>query len=156
MRAAADIVVLRPGDDAGAAAELLKAFFAEEGFSTPGWRIEANLRQMLELDICRVVVARAGGEAVAVATLSLDFGIEFGWAAEIGDLYVAPAARGGGLARALVEACCELARQQGASNLHVTVTGHGETAGLKAFYARLGFAGDGRRILWRAIAADPA
>ena len=151
MRAAADIVVLAPGADAGAAAELLKAFFVEEGFSTPGWRIEANLRQMLELDICRVVVARAGGEAVAVATLSLDFGIEFGWTAGIGDLYVAPVARGRGLARALVEACCDLARQQGATNLQVTLTGHGEGAGLRAFYARLGFADDGRRILMRAM-----
>jgi predicted N-acetyltransferase YhbS len=88
--------------------------------------------------------------------LSFDFGIEFGWAAEIGDLYVMPAARGRGLARALVEACEGLARGQGATNLQVTLTGHGETAGLRAFYARLGFADDGRRILWRAISADPA
>jgi GNAT superfamily N-acetyltransferase len=152
MSGRADIVVLRAGDDCGEAARLLKAFFSEEGFSTPDGRIEENLRCMLELDICRVLVVREGSAAVAVATLSLDFGIEFGWAAEIGDLYVVSAARGRGLARALVEACGDLARQQGATNLYVTVTAHGEDAGLDRFYARLGFDCEGRRILSRAIA----
>jgi len=143
---AVDICVLQPRDDAGAAARLLKAFFAEEGFFTPANEIEANLRTMLDLDVCRVLAARIGGETVAVATLSFDFGIEFGWSAEIGDLYVAPQARGQGLARALVEACKDLARNKGATYLYVTVTAHGADQGLNAFYDRLGFL-DERRFL---------
>lgn len=142
-----DICVLRSGDDVGAAARLLKAFFAEEGFSTPANVIEANLRTMLNLDVCRVLVARRGAETLAVATLSFDFGIEFGWSAEIGDLYVAREARGGGLARALVETCEGVARDKGATYLYVTVTPHGADQGLNAFYDRLGFRDERRSLL---------
>ena len=151
MSAAFDLSVLQPGDDSEAAAALLKAFFAEEGFSTPAKQIEANLRTMLDLDICRVLVVRRGAEMVAVATLSFDFGIEFGWSAEIGDLYVAPQARGQGLARALVEACKDLARARGATSLYVTVTAHGAGAGLKSFYNRLGFRDERRTFLAMSI-----
>ncbi len=148
-----EIVVLKPGDDRSDAARLLKRFFAEEGFSTPPAQIDANLHRMLDLDTCRVLVARQGDEAVAVATLSLDFGIEFGWAAEIGDLYVVPGTRGRGLARGLVEACRGLARQMGATTLYVTVTAHGESSGLKRFYDRLGFSDDGRMFMGSGIGA---
>jgi aminoglycoside 6'-N-acetyltransferase I len=147
----ADIAVLGPGEDRDEAAGLLKRFFAEEGFTTPPKQIEDNLRHMLELDVCRVLVARDGLEMIGVATVSLDFGIEFGWAGEIGDLYVVPAARGRGVARALVQVAARLARQQGATALSVTVTGQGEASGLKDFYARLGFRDDGRRILMRGV-----
>ena len=146
-----EIVVLRRGDDPGEAARLLKAFFAEEGFSTPAAQIEANLHKMLDLDICRVLVMKEGPQTVAVASLSLDFGIEFGWAAEIGDLYVVPQARGRGLARGLVEACRGIARQMGATTLYVTVTAHGEDQGLKRFYDRLGFCDDGRIFMGTGI-----
>ncbi len=149
-----EIVVLRPGDDAGEAARLLKAFFAEEGFSTPAAHIETNLHRMLDLDCCRVLVVKDGNAAVAVATLSLDFGIEFGWAAEIGDLYVVPQARGQGLARELVEACRGLALRMGATTLYVTVTAHGESLGLKRFYGRLGFSDDGRMFMGTDIGPD--
>jgi len=148
---AADICVLGPGDDAGAAARLLKSFFVEEEFFTPANVIEANLRTMLDLDVCRVLVARNGGDTVAVATLSFDFGIEFGWSAEIGDLYVAPQARGQGLARALIEACKDLARDKGATYLYVTVTAHGADQGLNAFYDRLGFRDEARSLLAMSI-----
>lgn len=147
MNSAFDIFVLQAGDDASEAVRLLKAFFAEEGFFTQGKQIEANLRTMLDLDICRVLVARIGPEVVAVATLSFDFGIEFGWSAELGDLYVSPQARGQGLARALVEACKDLAQARGATCLYVTVTSHGADQGLKFFYDRLGFRDEGRTFL---------
>ncbi len=45
-------------------------------------------------------VATASGQSVGVATISLDFGIEFGWSAEMGDLYVLPEWRGHRVARA--------------------------------------------------------
>lgn len=151
MNAAIDIRVLRPGDDLGPAAVLLQRFFAEEGFATPNERITAHLAQLVGLDICAALLACREGEPVGVATVSFDFGIEFGWAAEIGDLYVVPEARGLGLARRLVGAAAAFARKRGASLLYVTVTPHGEDAGLMAFYRRLGFADDGRRILARPL-----
>ena len=151
MSAGVDICLLAPGDDLGPATVLLGRFFAEEGFTTPDERIAARLAQMVDLDICCVLVASLDGAPAGVATVSLDFGIEFGWAAEIGDLYVVPAARGLGFARRLVGAASALARRRGATSLYVTVTRHGEDAGLVGFYDRLGFRDDGRRILARAL-----
>jgi GNAT superfamily N-acetyltransferase len=81
----------------------------------------------------------------------MDFGIEFGWQAEIGDLYVLPSARGQGLASNLVEHCIGWARAKGARSLAVTVTTQGAGQGLDRFYRALDFQGDGRRILLRPI-----
>ena len=59
-----------------AATALLQRFFREEGFTTPGETIAANLKRMLAIDHCAVLLAEAEGAAVGVATVSMDFGIE--------------------------------------------------------------------------------
>jgi GNAT superfamily N-acetyltransferase len=133
-----------------AAQELLVRFFAEERFEIAAERIAARVAQMLGLDICRILVGVIEDRGVAVATVSLDFGIEFGWSAEIGDLYVAEPWRGQGIAHALISAACEWARSRGAGTVRVTVTDWGEAhRGLMAFYRRLGFRDDGRRTPYR-------
>jgi GNAT superfamily N-acetyltransferase len=141
------ISVLERGSDPSEAAALLIAFFAEEHFDTPPETIRRNLAEMLELDICRVYLARADGEAVGIATASLDYGIEFGWSCEVGDLYVLPRWRGRGIARALLDRCIAWSRERGATSLRVTVTPHGAHANLIPFYRRLGFSDDGRRLM---------
>jgi GNAT superfamily N-acetyltransferase len=147
--------VIRPiagEDELAAAIRLLQQFFREEQFDTPPETVAAHARRMYELqDHCLMLVAWADDLPVAVATLSTDFGIEFGWQAEIGDLYVVPSARGQRLATHLVENCIAWARRKGAKSLAVTVTLHGADQGLDRFYRALDFQGDGRRVLLRRL-----
>jgi len=143
---------LRAGDDCSHAALLLQRFFAEEGFDTPASIIAARVAQMAGIDQCGLFVAEEGGQAVAVATCSMEFGIEFGWWAEMGDLYVVPEWRGQGLSRQLVAAIEAYARAGGATGYQVTVTPFGEEhMGLKAFYRAMGFADDGRLLLFKTL-----
>ncbi|MFN4143418.1 GNAT family N-acetyltransferase [Aestuariivirga sp.] len=139
-------------DDPAGAITLLQRFFAEEGFATPDETIAANARRMLAIDSCALFVAEAGGEAIGVATVSMEFGIEYGWSAEMGDLYVRPDWRGQGVARALVAAVEAHLRENGASGYQVTLTPIGEGVhGLSRFYRALGFSSEGRVILHRAL-----
>jgi GNAT superfamily N-acetyltransferase len=143
---------LRVGDDCASAASLLICFFSEEGFETPEAVIRANTVRMVELEVCGLFLAEAEGMAIGVATLSLDFGIEFGWSGEMGDLYVLPEWRGRGVARALVRALEAFARDKGASGYQVTVTAFAQDAhDLQAYYRTLGFASEGRTIFFKAL-----
>lgn len=132
------------------ATSLLQRFFLEEGFDTPPATIARRAAQMAGLDSCVLLLAKKSGVAVGVATLSMEFGIEFGWWAELGDLYVLPNFRGLGVATALIAASEEYARTKGATGYQVTVTPVGEEhMGLKAYYTKLGFDGDGRVLLFK-------
>ena len=139
---------LGAGDDLTQAGSLLIRFFREEGFETPDDVIRRHTGIMAGLDNCGLFVAQAANHAVGVATISLEFGIEFGWGAEMGDLYVLPEWRGKGVSRRLVLAIEEYLKDRGASVYQVTVTPYAQEAhDLKAFYDRLGFGGEGRLIL---------
>jgi len=143
---------LRAGDDTSAAANLLIRFFAEEGFDTPAVMIRRNTARMAAIDMCGLFIAEEAAQSVGVATISLEFGIEFGWSGEMGDLYVLPERRGAGVSWALLDAVEALLREQGASGYQVTVTPFGQDHyDLKGYYAKLGFAGDGRLILRKAL-----
>jgi GNAT superfamily N-acetyltransferase len=143
---------LLPGEDPGSAIILLQRFFREEGFETPDAAIAANARRMLDVAACAILLAEAEGQAIGVATVSMEFGIEYGWSAELGDLYIVPEWRGRGVARALVTAAEQYLREQGAAGYQVTVTPAGEGQhGLRAFYRALGFAEEGREILFRKL-----
>ena len=130
---------------------LLQRFFREEGFTTADATIASNLRAMLSLEHCAVLVADVQGIAAGVATVSMDFGIEFGWSAELGDLYVLPEHRGRGVARALIAEAENWLRGMGATGYQVTVTPHGADADLRRFYLALGFAAEGRELLYRTL-----
>ncbi len=143
---------LAAGDDAAAAISLLCRFFAEEGFSTKAEVIAARVGKMLALDTCGLFLAEQGGEAVGVATVSLEFGIEYGWWAELGDLYVLPEHRGRGHSRALVATAEAFLKERGAAGYQVTVTPYAQDRhNLKEFYDALGFAGEGRLILHKSL-----
>ncbi len=115
-------------------------------------RFAANTAHMAGLDICLILLAESDGEAVGVATVSTDFGIEYGWSAEIGDLYVHPDHRGRGISRQLILAAEAWMRKRGVSTYFVTVTPFSEEHhGLRQFYARLGFLDEGRSILAKAL-----
>jgi GNAT superfamily N-acetyltransferase len=143
---------LTPGDELAAAIDLLCAFFREEGFRGARKAIEARTHEMVRLDICGIFVAEIAGTAVGVATVSLEFGIEYGWSAEMGDLYIVPQWRKHGLARRLTAAVEAFLLARGVAGYQVTVAPQGEARErLTAFYRRLGFADEGRGILWRPL-----
>jgi GNAT superfamily N-acetyltransferase len=148
---------LVPGDDPGSAILLLQRFFREEGFDTPDDVIAANTHRMLGLDVCAILQAEEDGVAIGVATVSMDFGIEFGWSAEMGDLYILPEWRGRGVARLIVAAAEDYLRARGAAGYQVTVTPFGEQShGLRNFYRALGFAEEGRELLYRRLSGKGA
>src|SRR4051812_50144213 len=91
-------------DDTAAAAKLLVRFFGEEEFDTPANVVTRRAAEMASLDACGLFVAETETGTIGVATVSLEFGIEFGWSAEMGDLYVAPEWRGGGVGGRLIAA----------------------------------------------------
>jgi GNAT superfamily N-acetyltransferase len=135
-----------------AAIRLLQEFFREGQFETPSGTVAAHARHMHGLqEHCLILVVWTDDVPIAVATVSMDFGIEFGWQAEIGDLYVVPPARGQRLAYRLVEECIAWARCRGAGSIAVTVTTHGADQGLDRFYQAMDFQHDGRRVLLRRL-----
>ena len=140
--------------DMDAAASLLDRFFREEGFSLPVEGMRARLAAYRRRDgnAAFVAVDEGGDAMVGVATIATGFSLEYGGVAEIEDLYVVPDRRGGGVGRALVETACAWAADRGCSAVLVTVTPEGQDAhDLIAYYAALGFADDGRRILERRL-----
>lgn len=143
---------LAAGDGLSGAIGLLQRFFREEGFDTPDDAIARNTALMAGNGNCAILVAEDDGKAIGIATLSMEFGIEFGWSGEMGDLYVLPEWRGRGLARRLVEAVEDILRRRGGAGYQVTVTPYAEQHhGLGKFYASLGFDDEGRRILFKKL-----
>jgi GNAT superfamily N-acetyltransferase len=139
---------LGAGDDLTGAIDLLLRFFSEEGFETPANVIKDHAMELAGIAKCGLFVGEEGGETVAVATVSLEFGIEYGWWAEMGDLYVVSEHRRKGLSLAMVEAIEVFLKQQGASGYQVTVAPYGaEHHALAKFYKRLGFDDEGRVLL---------
>lgn len=143
---------LKGGDDLSGATALLQRFFAEEGFDTPADLIATRAASLAALDICLLLVAERDGQTIGVATVSSEFGIELGWWAEMGDLYVVQSARGQGVARALVEAAEGWMKVRGIAGYQVTVTPVGEEHhGLMAYYRKLGFDSEGRLLLFKQL-----
>jgi len=141
-------------EDAGRLAPLYAAFYVEDGMVPPAAGFEANLRRMLGDPRAGLIVAEADGRILGFASITLGFGIEFGWSAELEDLFVRPEDRGRGLARRLVEEAARLARSRGATEIWLVITPEGEaTHGLSAFYARRGFAATGRILMSRTLGA---
>jgi GNAT superfamily N-acetyltransferase len=143
---------LRSGDDLAAAAELLTRFFREESFDTADDVIRANTERMAGIDACGLFLCEAENRAIGVATISMEFGIEFGWSGEMGDLYVLPEWRGQGVSQTLVAAVEAFLKERGAAGYQVTVTPYAEDAhGLQAYYRKLGFSSEGRLILYKRL-----
>ena len=143
---------LQAGDDVGAAADLLIRFFREEAFDTPDDVIRKHTARMAAIEACGLFIAEANGEGIGVATISMEFGIEFGWSGEMGDLYVLPAWRGKSVSQELVAAVEAFLKERGAKGYQVTVTPYAEEAHeLRGYYRKLGFASEGRLILYKMV-----
>jgi ribosomal protein S18 acetylase RimI-like enzyme len=123
--------------DADAVGRLLHDFNTEFEEVTPG--PEALAERVVELIAGgETVVLLAGDGPDGLAVLRFRRSIWTpGLECYLAELYVAPALRGRGLGRALMERAVELARERGADYLDL-VTGEGDTAA-RSLYESLGF-----------------
>jgi GNAT superfamily N-acetyltransferase len=143
---------LMASDELAEAVQLLQRFFREEGFTTLDETIAVNTHILAASDMCGLFVAEDNGKTVGVATVSLEFGIEYGWSAEMGDLYVLPDWRGKGVSRDLVDHVEAFLLSRGVNGYEVTVTPFAaEEHGLEDYYRQLGFDHEGRVIMFKTI-----
>ena len=143
------------GEAQGLASDLLRRYFAEEGLAVPPSRQRAGLDALLNDRRCVVLFAeREGvtGEPLGIVTASWKTSVERLKVAEISDLYVLPTERGGGVARALVEAVADWAHTQGCTALFAAVGPDGELShGMSGFFTHRGFADEYRKLLAREL-----
>ncbi|MBR9762604.1 MAG: GNAT family N-acetyltransferase [Rhodobacteraceae bacterium] len=145
-------VAIRPASarDLDTLVPLYRAFFDEDRIATPTEALRANLALMLADSRARILLAEEDGTPLGLAAGSLTYGVEFGCAAELEDLYVRPVARGRGLARRLAQAVLDWAAAEGAGKVYLVITPEAEAdQGLTRFYERLGFARSGRITMFR-------
>lgn len=129
---------------------LYERFFAEDAIEVAHTDIADNLKQMLADKRAAVFIATTGGQVLGLASASLTCGVEFGWAAEIEDLFVLPEHRGQGLARQLIDAALRWADEWGARQIILIITPEAEEAqSLTALYAKFGFVRSDRILMYR-------
>jgi ribosomal protein S18 acetylase RimI-like enzyme len=100
--------------DAAQAARLLDDFNTEFGELTPGvGPLTERIRELLDAGEATILLAGPGPDGIALLRFRPAI-FERTLTAYLEELYVAPAKRGQGLGRALLEAAIELARAEGA------------------------------------------
>jgi ribosomal protein S18 acetylase RimI-like enzyme len=123
--------------DAEAIGGLLHDFNTEFEDVTPGPEALAErVGELLAGGDTKILLAGEGPDGVAVLRFRLSIWTP-GLECYLAELYVAPAKRGQGLGRALMEAAIELAREQGADGMDLG-TGEQDSAA-RALYESLGF-----------------
>lgn len=129
---------------------LLRRFFADEGFPVASGLLAERLKVMLaNTEGVAVFLAWQAEQPVGVATVTTTFGLEFGYSAELEDLYVLPEARGNGVARALMEAAQDWCRSRACTVMIVVVTPEDQASrALQRFYLARGFRESGRMPLF--------
>jgi ribosomal protein S18 acetylase RimI-like enzyme len=123
--------------DAGAIGRLLHDFNTEFEEPTPGpERLAERIRRMLAGGDTIVLLGGTGPEGVAVLRFRAAI-----WSdapeSYLAELYVAPASRGRGLGRALLEAAIEAARARGSD--HMDLGTSEDDVAARSLYESLGF-----------------
>lgn len=133
-----------------AALALLRLFFADEGFPVAPELLAERLEVMIRhTERSAVFLAWQGAQTVGVATVTLSFGLEFGYSTELEDLYVLPEARGRGVARTLMQAAEDWSRSHNCAVMIVVVTPEDQASrALQRFYLARGFRASGRMPLF--------
>ena len=148
-----------------AAGDLLRRYFAEEGFAVEETTARDGLAALLDDPRGAVFLATLPGapgetaaageaagttEAAGVATVTWTTSAAHGRLAEIAELYVRPASRGRGVATALLEAALAWARRQGCTVCRLAAGPDGELRhGVAGFFTARGFDDDYRSVLVR-------
>lgn len=142
-------------DDASAVAEMLGDLLAEIGTTIGGANpfdfdlptAEALLADFMAREKVFVFIAR-GDAVLGFIALHESHAVYAGGAfGTISELYVSPAARGGGIGRGLIDAARTIARERGWKRLEVTTPPLPQFQRTLDFYRRLGFAITGGRKL---------
>ena len=124
-------------DDAPDVARLLHDFNTEFGDPTPGPEVlEPRVRRLITDDEITVLLAGEGPNALAELRFKAAVFTE-GLDAYVEELYVAPALRGKGIGRALLEAAMDAARERGA--VHIDLTTSVEDTAAIGLYESSGF-----------------
>lgn len=124
-------------DDAETVGRLLHDFNREFDEPTPGPRaIAERARALLAANEMAALLGGAGPDGVAVLRFRPSLWSE-GLECYLEELYVAPGHRGHGLGRALMEAAIDLARREGADEMHLGTSEDDVAA--RALYESLGF-----------------
>jgi ribosomal protein S18 acetylase RimI-like enzyme len=124
-------------EDAGDVARLLHDFNTEFGDPSPGVEVlTERARRMLLNDEMTVLLAGEGPNAIAELRFRTSLWFD-GLDAYLEELYVAPALRGKGIGRALLDAAMDAARERGADHIELT-TSVDDTAAI-GLYEKSGF-----------------
>ena len=138
-------VRIAPAREAAEVARLIGGFRDYHGDGEPDdAAILATVGRLIEDRSTEFLLAGEPARGVAQLRyrLSVWTGVEDAW---LEDLFVEPGARGGGLGRALTEACVERARQRGCARIQLDSNERNRAAA--ALYASLGFE-SGRPERW--------
>jgi ribosomal protein S18 acetylase RimI-like enzyme len=123
--------------DADAAGRLLHDFNTEYDDVTPGPRkLAERIRLLLAEGSTEVLLAGPGPDGIALLRFRPSIWSE-ALECYLAELYVAPARRGLGLGRALMEAAIALARERGADRMDVGTSE--DDAAARGLYERFGF-----------------
>ena len=123
--------------DAADAARLLHDFNTEFDSPTPGAEaLQTRIIELLEEGQTTILLAGDGPDGIAVLRFRRGL-FERGDLVYLEELYVAPAKRGHGLGRALMEAVIEVARERGVERIELG-TEETDTAA-RGLYESLGF-----------------
>lgn len=144
-------VRLAAGEDATAVAAAIELLLVELGGSRPeGAELEASARKLIgDPDAGVVLVYEAGGEMVGVLAASWQQAIHVpGRYATIQDLWVLPAWRSRAIGHVLVDALCDLAREQEIDRIEVGLPqeSFGRIAATESFYRANDFSHLGPRM----------
>ena len=136
--------------DTPALTRLYAAFYREDAIPTPTDEIERNLAVMVQDDRAGIWIAEADDVPVGMSSATVTFGVEFGWACELEDLYVAPSYRGLGLSRQLLDAAHAWAKARGVRTVILVITPDAESdQGLTEYYRKLGYSDSNRITMYR-------
>jgi ribosomal protein S18 acetylase RimI-like enzyme len=130
--------------DAETIARLLHDFNTEFDDPSPGPQaLTRRVRELLEAGELVVLLAGRRPHGLAVLRFRAALWREDALECYLEELYVAPKLRGRGIGRALMEAAMELARAEGAVDMHLGTSEADEAA--RGLYESLGFSNRGGR-----------
>ncbi|RED53509.1 GNAT family N-acetyltransferase [Aestuariispira insulae] len=131
---------------------LVSQFFEEEGIDVAVKQITRNLMVMLADERATFLVCEGEGQIFGFVTATATHGLEYGWAAEIEDLYIRPEMRGRGISYILLAAAEDWCRDRGIADIQVVLTATGrKEQGLERFYQRHGYRNEGRLLMVKAL-----
>lgn len=133
--------------DVPALVALMGAFYAESDYPLPTANATRAFAALLaDPRLGGAWLAHLDGTHVGHVVLTVSFSMEYGGLRGfVDDLYVRPAARGRGVAAALLGAVRDACTERGVRALHVEVGAENEIA--RRLYARAGFADGGHLLL---------